>query len=70
MNKHVTFELPLICHILLIFAGTGDDTRTWGPPFCGKESVYFLTVNRNKKVEFFFSSKRQKGWITEILSSF
>lgn len=29
--------------------GTGDDTRTWGPPFCGKESVYFLTVNRNKK---------------------
>ncbi|XP_052094956.1 succinate--hydroxymethylglutarate CoA-transferase-like [Mytilus californianus] len=29
--------------------GAGDDTRSWGPPFCGKESVYFLTVNRNKK---------------------
>ncbi|XP_042332806.1 succinate--hydroxymethylglutarate CoA-transferase isoform X3 [Sceloporus undulatus] len=29
--------------------GTGDDTRSWGPPFVGNESVYFLSVNRNKK---------------------
>ncbi|KAM7121206.1 succinyl-CoA:glutarate CoA-transferase isoform 5-T5 [Molossus nigricans] len=29
--------------------GAGDDTRTWGPPFVGKESTYFLSVNRNKK---------------------
>nr|XP_060637570.1 succinate--hydroxymethylglutarate CoA-transferase [Anolis sagrei ordinatus] len=29
--------------------GTGDDTRSWGPPFVGSESVYFLSVNRNKK---------------------
>ncbi|KAL8165650.1 UNVERIFIED_CONTAM: hypothetical protein K2H54_050364 [Gekko kuhli] len=29
--------------------GSGDDTRSWGPPFIGKESVYFLSVNRNKK---------------------
>nr|XP_006124141.1 succinate--hydroxymethylglutarate CoA-transferase isoform X1 [Pelodiscus sinensis] len=29
--------------------GVGDDTRTWGPPFVGTESVYFLSVNRNKK---------------------
>ncbi|XP_068531033.1 succinate--hydroxymethylglutarate CoA-transferase isoform X22 [Anas acuta] len=29
--------------------GAGDDTRAWGPPFVGKESVYFLSVNRNKK---------------------
>ncbi len=30
---------------------TGDDTRTWGPPFTsqGHESAYFLSVNRNKK---------------------
>lgn len=30
---------------------TGDDTRTWGPPFTqhGDESAYFLSVNRNKK---------------------
>lgn len=29
--------------------GKGDDTRTWGPPFQGSESTYFLSVNRNKK---------------------
>ncbi|XP_073188939.1 succinyl-CoA:glutarate CoA-transferase isoform X3 [Lepidochelys kempii] len=29
--------------------GVGDDTRAWGPPFVGTESVYFLSVNRNKK---------------------
>ncbi|XP_026869074.2 succinate--hydroxymethylglutarate CoA-transferase isoform X3 [Electrophorus electricus] len=29
--------------------GLGDDTRTWGPPFVGEESAYFLSVNRNKK---------------------
>lgn len=27
----------------------GDDTRGWGPPFIGKESAYFLGVNRNKE---------------------
>src|SRR2546421_7665133 len=29
--------------------GTGDDTRTWGPPFAEKESAYFLGINRNKR---------------------
>jgi formyl-CoA transferase len=29
--------------------GAGDDTRTWGPPFTGGESAYFLGVNRNKR---------------------
>jgi crotonobetainyl-CoA:carnitine CoA-transferase CaiB-like acyl-CoA transferase len=29
--------------------GTGDDTRTWGPPFAGGESAYYLAVNRNKR---------------------
>ncbi|XP_055203676.1 succinyl-CoA:glutarate CoA-transferase isoform X4 [Gorilla gorilla gorilla] len=29
--------------------GSGDDTRTWGPPFVGTESTYYLSVNRNKK---------------------
>jgi crotonobetainyl-CoA:carnitine CoA-transferase CaiB-like acyl-CoA transferase len=28
---------------------SGDDTRTWGPPFAGTESAYFLGVNRNKR---------------------
>lgn len=27
----------------------GDDTRSWGPPFQGPESAYFLAVNRNKR---------------------
>ena len=27
----------------------GDDTRAWGPPFANSESVYFLSVNRNKE---------------------
>jgi formyl-CoA transferase len=29
--------------------GAGDDTRTWGPPFSGGESAYYLCCNRNKK---------------------
>jgi len=29
--------------------GRGDDTRAWGPPFLGKESAYFLSINRNKE---------------------
>uniref|UniRef100_A0A8C5MM82 Succinyl-CoA:glutarate CoA-transferase n=1 Tax=Leptobrachium leishanense TaxID=445787 RepID=A0A8C5MM82_9ANUR len=29
--------------------GSGDDTRSWGPPFLGTESAYFLSINRNKK---------------------
>ena len=32
---------------------TGDDTRAWGPPFVGpenaRESIYFLSCNRNKE---------------------
>jgi crotonobetainyl-CoA:carnitine CoA-transferase CaiB-like acyl-CoA transferase len=28
--------------------GSGDDTRTWGPPFIGTQSAYFLSCNRNK----------------------
>ena len=29
--------------------GVGDDTRTWGPPFNGPDSSYYLSINRNKK---------------------
>jgi crotonobetainyl-CoA:carnitine CoA-transferase CaiB-like acyl-CoA transferase len=29
--------------------GRGDDTRSWGPPFIGNESAYFLSINRNKE---------------------
>ena len=27
----------------------GDDTRSWGPPFIGDESAYYLSANRGKK---------------------
>ena len=42
------------CHQVESPAG-GDDTRSWGPPFIEaeqgtRESCYFLSVNRNKKV--------------------
>ena len=29
--------------------GTGDDTRSWGPPFSGTGATYFEAVNRNKE---------------------
>lgn len=33
--------------------GSGDDTRTWGPPFltrgCARESTYYLSANKNKE---------------------
>ena len=33
--------------------GSGDESRQWGPPWverpAGRESAYFLTVNRNKR---------------------
>lgn len=28
---------------------SGDDTRTWGPPFQGEDAAYFHSVNRNKR---------------------
>jgi formyl-CoA transferase len=29
--------------------GRGDDARHWGPPFCGDDAAYFVSVNRNKQ---------------------
>ena len=29
--------------------GSGDDTRTWGPPFVGDDAAYYLSINRNKR---------------------
>lgn len=29
--------------------GKGDESRSYGPPFVGGESTYFLSVNRNKR---------------------
>jgi crotonobetainyl-CoA:carnitine CoA-transferase CaiB-like acyl-CoA transferase len=40
--------------------GRGDPLRYWGPPFLGGESVYFLSLNRNKK-SMTLNLKAQKG---------
>ena len=29
--------------------GTGDDTRSWGPPFLHDDAAYYLCANRNKR---------------------
>lgn len=29
--------------------GTGDDARAWGPPFLDGQSLWFMSVNRNKR---------------------
>jgi crotonobetainyl-CoA:carnitine CoA-transferase CaiB-like acyl-CoA transferase len=29
--------------------GTGDDTRTWGPPWVADSATYYLGLNRNKR---------------------
>jgi crotonobetainyl-CoA:carnitine CoA-transferase CaiB-like acyl-CoA transferase len=30
-------------------SGIGDESRTWGPPWVGDESTYYLSTNRNKR---------------------
>jgi crotonobetainyl-CoA:carnitine CoA-transferase CaiB-like acyl-CoA transferase len=48
--------------------GTGDDTRTWGPPFVGTESAYFLGVNRNKRsVTLNLKSERGQDILRELI---
>lgn len=37
--------------VLKIESPSGDETRTWGPPFFGNSSGYYLCANRNKKVK-------------------
>jgi len=47
--------------------GTGDDTRTWGPPFSGGESAYYLCCNRNKK-SITIDLKNERG--VELIKEF
>ncbi|KAL5007240.1 hypothetical protein ScPMuIL_016046 [Solemya velum] len=47
--------------------GSGDDTRTWGPPFRGSESAYFLSVNRNKKsIAINMKSKQGQSLVKQL----
>jgi crotonobetainyl-CoA:carnitine CoA-transferase CaiB-like acyl-CoA transferase len=55
--------------------GTGDDTRTWGPPWMKtpdgeetRESAYFLSVNRGKKsIAIDIASKAGQALVRELV---
>ena len=46
-SKNLIVLSDIVFHL---FIDGGDETRNWGPPFINNQSVYFLSVNRNKKV--------------------
>jgi formyl-CoA transferase len=49
---------------------TGDDSRGWGPPFVGKESAYFLSINRNKKsITLNLKHEKSKEIVTKLIES-
>ncbi|MFD2090816.1 CaiB/BaiF CoA transferase family protein [Blastococcus deserti] len=52
--------------------GTGDDSRSWGPPFVGPEddpvSTYFLSANRNKEsLQLDLKSEAGRETLTRLL---
>jgi formyl-CoA transferase len=52
--------------------GTGDDTRAWGPPFAGpdngRQSTYFLSVNRGKRsVTVDLKDPAERGFVEELI---
>src|SRR4051812_15192254 len=51
--------------------GTGDDTRSWGPPFDGRgESAYYLSVNRNKRsIALDLTSERDRTIARELIAT-
>lgn len=49
--------------------GIGDETRMWGPPFAGKESAYFISLNRNKRsVTLDMKKERGKKILKSLIS--
>jgi crotonobetainyl-CoA:carnitine CoA-transferase CaiB-like acyl-CoA transferase len=46
--------------VIKIESPSGDDTRTWGPPFIEEISAYYLSVNRNKK-SMVLNLKKEEG---------
>jgi crotonobetainyl-CoA:carnitine CoA-transferase CaiB-like acyl-CoA transferase len=48
--------------------GRGDDCRAWGPPFLDGESLWFLSVNRNKQsVTLDFAAEAGRGVLQELV---
>lgn len=51
--------------------GPGDETRTWGPPFVGGVSAYYLAVNRNKRSAVLdLASEPDRRLVLEALPAF
>jgi formyl-CoA transferase/CoA:oxalate CoA-transferase len=54
--------------IKLEMPGTGDDSRSWGPPFVEGESAYFMSVNRNKKsITLNMKSTKSNEIVTKLI---
>jgi formyl-CoA transferase/CoA:oxalate CoA-transferase len=54
--------------IKLEMPGTGDDSRSWGPPFVEGESAYFMSINRNKKsITLNMKSKESNEIVTKLI---
>lgn len=50
--------------------GIGDQSRTWGPPFVGGESAYFLAANRNKRsIAVNYDDRHGAGALQKLLAS-
>jgi formyl-CoA transferase/CoA:oxalate CoA-transferase len=50
--------------------GSGDDTRSWGPPFWNGESATFLSLNRNKRsLSVDLKSERGLALLRELLDT-
>jgi formyl-CoA transferase len=48
--------------------GSGDDTRTWGPPFIGGQAGYYLAINRNKRsVTLNLKDERAKALLLRLV---
>lgn len=47
--------------------GEGDETRSWGPPYAGTESAYYLSINRSKRsVALDLKDDRARQLATEL----
>lgn len=48
--------------------GSGDDTRSWGPPFIDEVAAYYLSVNRNKRsIEVDLKSERGQDIVWRLI---
>ncbi len=50
--------------------GAGDDTRAWGPPFLEGDSLWYLSVNRNKRsIALDVTSEEGRGVLRSLIGA-